>query len=106
MSTVIVNIPGARILSSRGSGSNGRQNRWEKGREIADHRLGANANVARALCKHVGCRAEVLRWTDAGPFLVVRSYSFASRPDEPALSPARRVTLIRITIEADGSPAS
>ena len=95
MSTIVVNIPGARILSSSGSGSNSRQHWTAKSGEVEAHRNGANVALVKEISKIIGYRAEVLRWAKNGPVLIARSYVFASNP-QPGTYPARRVTLTRI----------
>ena len=47
---IVVNIPGAMLLSSRGSGANSRQHDIARGIEKAKHRAGANGLVVKALC--------------------------------------------------------
>ena len=103
MSPIVVNIPCARILSSSGSGSNGRQHWAAKGREISKHRSGANAAVVREIAQSCdGYRVEVLRWIDPNNALkgpssfVARIHGAGRATHEDTIYPARRVTLTRV----------
>lgn len=96
-SPIVITIPGAKLLSSRGSGSNARQHHHARGREVAEHRQGANYRTVEALCRAIpGVRAEVLRWTDKGLVLMARSYRFASQPADAALVKVRSVAFARL----------
>jgi hypothetical protein len=46
---IVVRLPGVKLLSTRGSGANGSEDRWTKARSKETHRTGANANVAKSL---------------------------------------------------------
>ena len=92
VSPIVVNIPGARILSSSGSGSNGRQHWAAKAREVAEHRAGAAVWTCNAITS--------ARLGYAGYFsdLIINNTSIpvARHERTQALYPARRVTLTRI----------
>lgn len=99
MSTIVVNIPGARILSSSGSGSNGRQHWAARGREVGEHRTGANVAVVHAIqALGHGYRAEVYRRSPQGTprSLIARIHGCGRTTHEDTIYPARRVTLTRI----------
>lgn len=92
MSPIVVNIPGARILSSSGSGSNGRQHWTAKSGEVESHRTGANGQVAAAILRSAsGAYVIKAKWRDNGSFICMT----AEGPGGSCY-PARRVTLTRI----------
>lgn len=99
MSPIVVDIPGARILSSSGSGSNGRQHWAAKGREVEAHRTGANVAVVKAIQAHAdGYKAEVYKRSAKGTplSLIARIHGAGRATHEDTIYPARRVTLTRI----------
>ena len=102
-SPIVINIPGAKLLSSRGSGSNGRQHRHAKSRDVAEQRAGADAHAVAALCKVPEYQAEIARWTGGAkptlssrPILVAKIHGAGRTTLVDTLFPAKRVTLTRL----------
>lgn len=60
-SPIVINIPGAKLLSSRGSGGNGRQHRFAKAHEVKQHRHGAMMSTVEAIVRVPGYAANVVR---------------------------------------------
>jgi hypothetical protein len=92
VSPIVVDIPGARILSSSGSGSNGRQHWAAKGGEVADHRVGA----AVWTCNAITSARLGYACYPSGRVIDNTVIPVARHGRTHALYPARRVTLTRI----------
>lgn len=84
-SPIVVNLPGVKLLSSSGSGANGRQHHHAKSRETRSNREGANLNVAKALMDSGHSIVPDGRYK-SGAIMFVANVSFA----------ARRVTMTRV----------
>lgn len=96
---IVVNIPGAKLLSSKGSGANRRGHWGGHAKDTASHRAGVNSSTAKAIAAYWGGFFVELLHRKKKP-----QHYYAARRGGEFLQ-ARRVTITRICPEqyfADG----
>lgn len=92
MTTIVVNVPGAKLLSSKGAGANCSDHPQVRAKEKAKHRAGANTRTAAQIqVNDPRYQLCIVGWTGNGIQVVL---SARDRMDRPF--PARRVVFTRI----------